>query len=473
MAMHQYIGARYVPYYYENSLDPTSTEWEPNVNYEALTVVTLPNRHSYISKKFVPDTIGSPALNAEYWLDTGSEDAYIQELQEAVQHIFEDLAPEFQSGTYNEGDFVIYEGDLYVFTSNHTGDWDPLDATQVSYAQVVQSILSDMATINSQFAPLSRVVNKRYVVISDSYGMGRGGQTPWTTPLQTMLGASNSDYFTFSEGSMGFYHTGEYGHNAKTLLESHSGDITDHDNITDIVFGLGLNDYADTTANIRSGLADLISYCQSEYPNASLWFGYIGNFLDKTTAELTNYKNSLYVIYEYVAGFPKCKIMGGIEYIMHMPSYFISDNVHPTTYGGNEIAKFAHEYLIGGHPIYRQSASYTIAGALSNFSCQMEVEGGLGTIVFGSANTSSAISTPSRALVEVGSIADAIIPVRVGRVFRIPATLYDSGRSTWVPGYICLSGGKVYVENIFGNNTNIPNNVQIYIADFSIDMINT
>lgn len=84
MAMHQYIGARYVPYYYENSLDPTSTEWEPNVTYEPLTVVTLPNMHTYISKKTVPDTIGSPALNAEYWLDQGYANAYIQDLQDQI-----------------------------------------------------------------------------------------------------------------------------------------------------------------------------------------------------------------------------------------------------------------------------------------------------------------------------------------------------------------------------------------------------
>lgn len=94
MAMHQYIGARYVPYYYENSLDPTSTEWEPNVTYEPLTVVTLPNLHSYISKKLVPDTIGSPASNPAYWLDTGYANAYIAQLQQDVSDI-NDILDEF------------------------------------------------------------------------------------------------------------------------------------------------------------------------------------------------------------------------------------------------------------------------------------------------------------------------------------------------------------------------------------------
>ena len=50
MSVRQYIGARYVPTYYQNSLDPTSSEWEPNVNYDPLTIVSLPNLHSYQSK---------------------------------------------------------------------------------------------------------------------------------------------------------------------------------------------------------------------------------------------------------------------------------------------------------------------------------------------------------------------------------------------------------------------------------------
>ena len=37
----QYIGARYVTKIYENSLDPSSAEWEANVTYEPLTLVTF------------------------------------------------------------------------------------------------------------------------------------------------------------------------------------------------------------------------------------------------------------------------------------------------------------------------------------------------------------------------------------------------------------------------------------------------
>lgn len=93
MALHQYIGARYVPVFYQNSLDPTSTEWEPNVSYEPLVIVTLPNLHSYISKKYVPDTVGSPALNAEYWYDQGYANAYIQALQDQIDDMKDGTIP--------------------------------------------------------------------------------------------------------------------------------------------------------------------------------------------------------------------------------------------------------------------------------------------------------------------------------------------------------------------------------------------
>lgn len=82
----QYIGARYVPIFYDNSVDH-STEWEPNVRYDPMVWVTLSNGHMYLSKKTVPDTVGSPAMNMDYWLDVGSYDGYITLLQNQIDTI--------------------------------------------------------------------------------------------------------------------------------------------------------------------------------------------------------------------------------------------------------------------------------------------------------------------------------------------------------------------------------------------------
>lgn len=83
MANIQYIGARYVPKYYQNSLNPSSSEWESGKVYEALTVVTW-NDVSYTSKIPVPANIGAPDLFPAYWVKTVDMPAVINALQQEV-----------------------------------------------------------------------------------------------------------------------------------------------------------------------------------------------------------------------------------------------------------------------------------------------------------------------------------------------------------------------------------------------------
>lgn len=91
MATRQYIGARYVPKFYQNSVDG-SADWESNVVYDPLTYVTLSNGHMYISKKRVPATVGTPATNADYWLDIGSYNGFIEELQNQIDALESEIA---------------------------------------------------------------------------------------------------------------------------------------------------------------------------------------------------------------------------------------------------------------------------------------------------------------------------------------------------------------------------------------------
>lgn len=86
MAVRQYIGARYVTKIYENSLDQSSAEWEANVNYEPLVMVTY-NNGSYLSKKEVPANIGDPASNPSYWVQTGFYNGQISYLQNEIDEL--------------------------------------------------------------------------------------------------------------------------------------------------------------------------------------------------------------------------------------------------------------------------------------------------------------------------------------------------------------------------------------------------
>lgn len=82
MDTRQYIGARYVPKFFENSATGDST-WASNTPYEPLTMV-LWNSVVYTSKKNVPASVGNPAKNASYWVATSNASEQIAQLAEQV-----------------------------------------------------------------------------------------------------------------------------------------------------------------------------------------------------------------------------------------------------------------------------------------------------------------------------------------------------------------------------------------------------
>ena len=112
MSVRQYIGARYVLKVYENTLDPSSPEWQVNVNYEPLTLVTF-NYGSYISKKDVPASVGNPADNPEYWAQNGSYNGQIAQINNELDEI--------------NADAIIFIGDSYGTDAAVGGDsWSTL-----------------------------------------------------------------------------------------------------------------------------------------------------------------------------------------------------------------------------------------------------------------------------------------------------------------------------------------------------------
>lgn len=83
MSIREYVGARYVAKVYENTVTPGSAEWQSGVRYEPLTIVTY-NYSSYLSKKAVPNNIGNPATNPDYWVVTGEYNGQIASLQSQI-----------------------------------------------------------------------------------------------------------------------------------------------------------------------------------------------------------------------------------------------------------------------------------------------------------------------------------------------------------------------------------------------------
>lgn len=199
--MRQYIGARYVPTYYKNSLDPDSTEWESNVSYEPLTIVTLPNQHSYISKQFVPATVGTPAENGAYWLDQGSESAYIEVLQQEIDDMKDgDVEGSLQAQINTLAASDPYEkfrdkticviGDSissYEQLANNWVKWladflDPYDCTVINQAQNGQSFAGLKSAIDGSTFTVAEA--DYYILFLGTNYEDSWGYTTGSSPLR-------------------------------------------------------------------------------------------------------------------------------------------------------------------------------------------------------------------------------------------------------------------------------------------------
>lgn len=89
MAVRQYIGARYVPKFFDNP--GGGSEWLAGVEYEPLTIVTY-LYGSYTSKKIVPASIGNPAENGDYWAATGNYNSQMEAYRQEVVALGGDVA---------------------------------------------------------------------------------------------------------------------------------------------------------------------------------------------------------------------------------------------------------------------------------------------------------------------------------------------------------------------------------------------
>lgn len=88
MAVRQYIGARYVPKFFEGV--GGSSDWVSGVPYEPLTIVTYLGA-SFTSKKAVPATVGAPNENPDFWVVTGNYNAQVEEYRQAVEEYHEEV----------------------------------------------------------------------------------------------------------------------------------------------------------------------------------------------------------------------------------------------------------------------------------------------------------------------------------------------------------------------------------------------
>lgn len=379
-----------------------SGTWDASKSYTAWNIVQDNDGNGYVSIQAVPANVN--LTNTDYWVLVAEYDALYAAFNQRILDV--------------ESDITTIQGDI----TNIQGD--------------ITNIQGDITNINADIDKLENPT-RRYIVISDSYGLGRGGATGWTSILEGYLNAGADNWYTWSEGSMGVYHVGDNGHNAEGLLTAHANDITSPETITDIVFGLGINDESDTAANIDTAFRSLIAYCNTTYPKAKVWFGHIGNRYGKTVSETYTYIDHLR-LFEQDSSELGVSYITGVEYIMHNRSLCQADDVHPTTEGATQIAKYVNGALHGMVGTYTASRVATLTAGGNTVNCPQMINGPVSTVQVPAINNTGAFTFSGGTAVSFGTFSNWLID-------------FNSYAETAV--------------NIFSSDTNAPTSVTALIND--------
>ena len=290
MAVRQYIGARYVPKFFENS-DGTNN-WSSGTAYEALTIVSY-NQNSYTSKKPVPAGIGNPAANPEYWASTGIYNAQIDEYRQETQ------------------------------------------------------------TVKEQSSK-NALQNCRFVFVGDSYAAGYAPSTGdvaangWSQVIKSMLGLSDENCYAIYAGGAGFSAERPGGGYA-AMLSNAADNISNKSEIDYVVCCGGHNDIASTPANIRTGMGVFYSTARTLFPNAKIMYGMIA--WDRDGANQTSINKLLVNYLEYQKDVaPDMAYLNGVENILYrVNSYLDTDGIHPTPAGNKALAQGIMQAIMTGY----------------------------------------------------------------------------------------------------------------------------
>ena len=498
MATRQYIGARYVPKFYTNSVDG-SAAWESNVVYEPLTYVTLTNGHMYISKKEVPATVGTPASNITYWLDCGSYNGFIDDLQNQINTLSANKGDKAAIGTietlgsapsrtYYGGEvFLGNDGNEYVVTE--TSIVPPTVLNSGAGGNCVQTTINselnklNITTIPALSLEIELLKNKSYVVISDSYGNYLDSNNKnFVESAFAKVGIS--DYYDFHYGGAGFVG------NATSflyVLQLYESAITDKNKITDIIVCGAANDMNKSAADLLTQMNAFKSYVNSHYPNAKISVMALSR---SVAADVVQYNPSVNERYKRCCSDAGLAFVDNSEWVMSKMSYFSSvDAVHPTADGVTACARALADYIMNGTISVVESIDGFVKlidandGTLVNYSkqefingiCSIKSKGNAGSI-FVNFSTSISLNAGANVVSNKFDFADTFIFPTANNSLII--TIQISCGSDVYDGYLYFGSMTDYlhhhvgliINNRYGTTKTItgPTSIGIGATSFSI-----
>ena len=216
-----------------------------------------------------------------------------------------------------------------------------------NYWVLVADFSALYAGVQTTLANVEKRVNRRYIIMADSYGAYPFDGTiySWTAPVIEKLGI---DAYNVSVGSRGFVYNPIVG----TFLNGlQSLEVDSPETITDIFVCAGANDMSGialeqcSASDIENAISTFISYAKTRFPNAVVSIGMIGN------TAVNGYEK---YYYDVLNAYRSCEKYGA-RYIANsecilMPKELISaDGIHPTPAGFEELQRYMCEAILSGY----------------------------------------------------------------------------------------------------------------------------
>ena len=460
MAVRQYIGARYVPKFFDWDGSP---EWRSGVEYEALTIVTR-NGNSYTSKIPVPSNIGAPESNPTYWVATGLYNEQIESIRQGLVTAQGDIDALDGRMDTTEGDIDNVEGDVDALTGRVTtaeGDIDGLAGRLTTAEGDIDSIEQTIKVNNSE----------RIIVLGDSYGLDNAsGGNSWFSRLQAIYGSNMQGQCV---GGLGFYSDiTSTNANFESVLSNMT--VDEPETIKRIyVFG-GANDaniiYGSPTHIdfIGTRILSFINYCHNRFPNAMVYVGFIGWYRD--SARWLSYYAVRNAYKQACASSKYSTYITGIDYCMHINCAInATDLVHPTATGSALLSYMIQQVVIGGslNPVFNLVTGITPTpgagiSSIQNLVLKVAYNGAFCSITFGgnfNVNNSIRFNIASGAAnnpvypnsVKLIDMSDwlPIGPYHVDDYVQgatVSGVLYDGTTYTNFNGYIALEDDGIYLK---------------------------
>lgn len=236
--------------------------------------------------------------------------------------------------------------------------------------EIFGEINNNISKLNNDITEINNTIDNDYTIcIGDSFGVGytpTGVITSWIKLLKNMLKGNDNNFFYKAYGGTGFLSTAD-NNNFLSLIKDLENSITSSNRkyVKKIIVVGGVNDNVSqfTLTALKEAIKNFISYCNLTYPNAKIYIGCTGYWLNPN-----DFINNNRMVKKTLIAYKSCEengavYLGNIEYIMHIPFYASlnenkTTNIHPNELGQNELAKCIFQCINGNY--YSTDSLYNI-----------------------------------------------------------------------------------------------------------------